>query len=934
MQPVNKSPRVPFYLSKEHRNQQLAGNFIIHLQPYLRAIAATLLGFVLAAQTGFSQPLPEKGVPPLQNYAPAEYQHQGKIWDIEAAPNGMVYMAADKGMLEYDGNEWKSFKGSKGITRAVLVESDSLIFTGSDRDFGVWKRDKYMEFEYRSLYPFKDDLTDINEEFWSVLSIDDTIFFISADNIYVYENENLTKIPAPDTIESSFVENGVLYFADSSQGFFKLEDLSPKKIFDLREDEPIEIIGIFETDEGLTLVTTNNGLYRYTSGRLTPLENQLSRKLRTANAFSFDTIGDTHLAFGTILEGVFISDLEGRIVHYINKNKGLQNNTILSLHYSPAGTLWLGMDYGVSRMDLSSEFTFFYDYRGNFGTGNSAVLTDNSEFYLGTNQGLYRSDWDDLNNESELYDFTLVPNTEGQVWTLETIDNQLWIGHDNGLFVLEDEELNQIGNGRGVWTIQPYRDVLLAGTYNGIYILEKREGEWRYTKQMELILGSSNQIIPDTNDDDLLWINIPNFGVIQATVDENLYPVNREIFLSSEFSGSEHYIRKGKNGIEVVTDNYTYEYNRATNEFNEKMRSVNKHQLEDQLVRNAESALLNEQYEFFPVYNGFALKNLSMDTNRDESSYNLVLRTIQAFTNEERRDFNNGAAIPYNFDNLNIRSIVPNQDDVQYQYTTADQDEWSEWSSDGTIELIGLEYGLHIISVRAMVDGVTTPILQISFRLNTPWYLTWYAYLFYFLLLLLMIYLLYVWQGITLDRQKKYLLSVQRNYLNEQKQRHKQQLQRVEEQKLQAEYEQVKAQLKSKTIELATKAKENDEKNKILKTLKEKFEKLADNPESLKRRTAEIKSILDSHINSEDNTFEIQIDELHQEFFESLRADYPELTRYDLRLCAYIKIGFDSKEISDMLNIKPSSVYISRSRLRKKLGIDSDEDLHNFLNSV
>lgn len=934
MQSMYNSPRVRFYLSKQHRNQQLAGNYIIRLKQYARAIAAAVLSLVLASQIGFSQNLPEKGVPPLQNYAPAEYQHQGKIWDIETSPNGMVYMAADKGMLEYDGKEWKSFKGSKGITRSVLVKSDSLIFTGSDRDFGVWKRNRYLEFEYRSLYPFKEDLSEVNEEFWSVLSIDDTIFFISADNIYVYKDENLTKIPAPDTIESSFVENGVLYFTDRSQGFFKLEGLSPKKLLDYPGDETIEIIGIFETGDGLNLVTTNNGLYRYASGSLKPLENQLSRELRTANAFSFDKISDTHLAFGTILEGVFISDLDGTIVHYINKNKGLQNNTILSLHYSRAGTLWLGMDYGVSRMDLSSKFTFFYDYRGNFGTGNSAVLTNNSEFYLGTNQGLYRSDWDDLNNESEFYDFNLVPDTEGQVWTLETIDNQIWIGHDNGLFVLDDEKLKRIGNGQGVWTIQPYRDVLLAGTYNGISVLEKSEGEWRYTKQMELILGSSNQIIPDYNDDDLLWINIPNFGVIKATVDENLYPVNREIFLSSEFTGSEHYIRQGKDGIEVLTDDYKYEYNQVAKEFNERVRTVTKHQLEDQLIRNAESTLLNENYEFFPVYNGFALKNLSMDVNREERSYTLILRSIEAFNNENRKGVFNGATLPYTFDNLSIRSIVPNQDDVQYQFKTEDQQEWSEWSSEGTIELIGLEYGLHTISARAMVEGVTTPVLQISFRINTPWYLTWYAYLFYFLLLLLMIYLLYVWQGITLDRQKKYLLSVQRNYLNEQKQRHKQQLQRVEEQKLQAEYEQVKAQLKSKTIELATKAKENDEKNKILKTLKEKFEKLADNPESVKRRTAEIKNILDSHINSEDNTFEIQIDELHQEFFESLRADYPDLTRYDLRLCAYIKIGFDSKEISDMLNIKPSSVYISRSRLRKKLGIDSDEDLHNFLNSI
>ena len=76
------------------------------------------------------------------------------------------------------------------------------------------------------------------------------------------------------------------------------------------------------------------------------------------------------------------------------------------------------------------------------------------------------------------------------------------------------------------------------------------------------------------------------------------------------------------------------------------------------------------------------------------------------------------------------------------------------------------------------------------------------------------------------------------------------------------------------------------------------------------------------------------MDELHQQFFENLRQNYPDLTNYDLRLCAYLKLGFNSKEIANMLNIMPSSIYISRSRLRKKLNLDSESDLHGFLNSI
>lgn len=144
----------------------------------------------------------------------------------------------------------------------------------------------------------------------------------------------------------------------------------------------------------------------------------------------------------------------------------------------------------------------------------------------------------------------------------------------------------------------------------------------------------------------------------------------------------------------------------------------------------------------------------------------------------------------------------------------------------------------------------------------------------------------------------------------------------------------LKAQLKSKTIELAKVAKDHDLKNQILTDLREKILQLRNNPASIARLTKQMMGMIDSVIVSHDNTFEIQIDELHQEFSNKLKLKFPELTIHDLRLAAYIKIGLNSKEIADLLNIKPSSVYISRSRLRKKIELSPDTDLHGFLNKI
>lgn len=164
--------------------------------------------------------------------------------------------------------------------------------------------------------------------------------------------------------------------------------------------------------------------------------------------------------------------------------------------------------------------------------------------------------------------------------------------------------------------------------------------------------------------------------------------------------------------------------------------------------------------------------------------------------------------------------------------------------------------------------------------------------------------------------------------------KHRQEVMALEQEMLKAEYSKLKQQLKAKTVELACKAKVDDEKNRMLISLKEKFERVQKEPALAQMTFKEINRILDSFLNKEVNTFEIQIDELHQEFYKILKDRYPGLSNNDLRLCAYLKIGLNSREIADILNILPSSAFISRSRLRKKLNIGADEDLYGFLNSI
>jgi len=867
----------------------------------------------------------------LQNYTPAQYQNKGKVWEMGSAPNGIVYFAADGGLIEYDGNTWNSFKGSNGFTRSVIVVNDSLIYTGSDLDFGIWKRNDYRAFEYISLYPFREDAFEISEEFWQIHQLQDAILFVSSRNIYVYRNEQLVKIAAPSSFSGSFKVNELVYFADESQGLFVFEDFSLKRVIDFPEQFNARITGIYQHEKGWVIVTRDLGLYLFADRALSPLNSELSDELKAAKVFSFEQIDENHYAFGTVLKGLYITDTKGKIIHSINRQKGLPSNTILSLHYSPAGKLWLGMDYGISVLNLKNNFTTFNDYRGDFGTGYTAILINNT-FYLGTNQGLYRSGWDELNNNREIFRFQLIPDTEGQVWTLENINNTVLMGHDRGLFIVRENTIEKISNHDGVWAIVPYKDYLLTGNYNGISLFQKNGNRWTFLKKMDLILGSCNQLVIEK--ENILWVNIPNFGIIRAVLDQDMNPVERLIFPVDIFDGKDAFILKNELGIHVFTDRYQYTFNDKENEFIRAKESKVFSEVEGQLAGVYLPTALNSDYEFFPVYNGFALKFLSTDTETRSAELSLTLRRIEAFSNHESALLYPGQKVPYQLNNFRIECIVPNHNGVLYQYRLNENGEWSEWGQNNIFEFLNLKHGEYHLFVKALKDDVIIEKPAVIFRVATPWYYRWYAYIMYFLVLALLIFIIYSWQKISLKKQKKQMLLREQNSLRQQTEKHKQTLSQLEQKRLQAEYNQLKQQLKSKTIELANKARDNEEKNRLLLALKEKCEKAQQNPELFDIKWGEMQRILDSYLKIEDKTFEIQMDELHQEFFKKLKENFPDLSNNDLRLCAYLKIGLNSKEIAEILNIQPSSFYISRSRLRKKLNLKTEEDLYSFLNEV
>jgi len=73
---------------------------------------------------------------------------------------------------------------------------------------------------------------------------------------------------------------------------------------------------------------------------------------------------------------------------------------------------------------------------------------------------------------------------------------------------------------------------------------------------------------------------------------------------------------------------------------------------------------------------------------------------------------------------------------------------------------------------------------------------------------------------------------------------------------------------------------------------------------------------------------------LYPDFTKRLLRLHPSLTPGEIELCEMTRLGLSTKEVSDLLFITPQSLFVSRSRLRKKLNIDTEQNLRTYLASI
>lgn len=148
------------------------------------------------------------------------------------------------------------------------------------------------------------------------------------------------------------------------------------------------------------------------------------------------------------------------------------------------------------------------------------------------------------------------------------------------------------------------------------------------------------------------------------------------------------------------------------------------------------------------------------------------------------------------------------------------------------------------------------------------------------------------------------------------------------------EKELLKDNLESKTRELSSAAMFDFQKNELLTKLLDEIGRLNSvtnqmyAPE-IKKISRDIKLFLD--LDKSWTNFKVHFEEVNPGFLEQLIVKFPGLTNNEHKICAYLKIGLNNKEIALLTNVESASVRRALNRLKKKLNLGPEDNLRKFI---
>jgi DNA-binding CsgD family transcriptional regulator len=937
------------------------------------------------------------GLPLVRNFHTVEYKAGIQNWDIAQDKRGMLYIANNFGLLEYDGDRWELYRVLNGTkVRSVAIDARGRIFVGCQRDFGYFFPDSRGRLMYTSLADSLPAQYRDFDETWSVYIDNDKVYFCTFENIFLYDGSGFLVAEAPQGIELSFLVNRQLLVTSHDGGIARMEgeNLKPFRGGELFRNIGVSAIIPLHTDEFL-VSTFHDGIYILNDGKIKAWNESQQAFFRESNVNCVLRLRNGNIAVGTQNNGLLIFSPDGNLIMQLTTGKGLANRTVLSIYEDDLSNLWLGQNNGIAYVELGSPFTFINEECGLPGTGYAAYL-DGTRLYAGTNTGLYAKD--------DFRGFSLVEKTRGQVYHIGKYDDEILAGHHNGALRIENNKADQISPEQGTWLFLPlkdHNDMMLGGSYTGLHLFRKAQGRWQYIDKVAGFTESS-RIMAEAGDGKV-WMTHGYKGAFRLTLTPgmdsvskvefygydkgfpsnnliNVFRIRNELLFTSErgvynYDASSDSFKRdkiftamlgadavlwaiqedalgniyfiGSEDIGVLKRNSVGDYTMETNPFNKIRKFLN-----DDLVN---ITILKNNEVLFGGKDGFIHYDPTMVLNR-KSDFKTIIRKVSAthetdsvlfFGNYVSHDTittiqlpGYQPELPYQSNSLRFTfaatSYEGNGQPMFQHYLENYESDWSDWSPDTQKEYTNLKEGRYIFHVRAKnLNGQISPEAVYQLYINPPWYRSAWAYTFYFISILALLLTGFKLLDRKYKRKQQMMALKQKKELYKKEselsmltQQSQEEISRLQHEKLQSELRHMNSELGTSTMHLLNK-------NEFITGIKTNLQHIIRKSphEEVKRELVQITRDIENNISADSDweQFQFHFDRVHGDFSTRFKAAFPSLSPQEIKLSAYLRMNLSSKEIAQLLNISIRGVEISRYRLRKKLHLERNTNLQDFI---
>ena len=950
--------------------------------------SATFLLFMLISLAGQSNlhaqdPVICRSQPFVLNYTKTQYGGANQNWSVSQDQNGVLFFGNTYGLLEYNGAEWKQHTDpSIGIVRSSFADDNGRIYCGSFEEFGYWKKDNYGKLLY---YSISQDLPGeelSNASIWRIFRCEEYIFLHSFGRIFISDGDRVIgSISTGQTFLPMFKYKNRPYVSILDDGLFYVNE----KLELNREPGPdllskLRIQNIFELNPDTSIVfTEHNGIYFKTDTAFIPARGSDNEYLKSSHINRVIQINEELFAIGTIIRGVIITNRDGKILSQLNRGNGLQNNAVLDLLKDRGNKLWIALQEGIDITEVTSPFRLVEDKTGQLGSVRCSKV-HRGKLYLGTNHGLFYADWQKLINEEET-EFKAVPGLDGHVISLNVIDGQLICSYNLGTYIVEEDQTTQLSRigGQNILVNPSNPGLGYQGLYSGLGLFRKStSGGWVFDK---VLLESTETRYLEMDHEGNLWSSSAFKGLVQHQLNKA-----GDSILHSGYFGKEEGFHSDKNINVFKLENrlifsnegifFTYDYlNRVIvpyrwlndqaasfqnshiiyNEGNSNYWFLNRsslgrfHYTPDSLelkckvtydylhssaIEFAENiSSTDDGHSIIGLVDGFAilsyerLSGKSMDDPLHDIQINsFVSISIEGAVEQVEISPDSNPRIPFRMRNIHLKFSVPgsSQGLFSYRYRISDQEPWLDLGNANELRYNNLRWGSYILEIQAVEEtSERKSSISFPFSIMPAWYFHWIALASYFLLVLIG---LYVARSILKNRMKHHQQEIREKLKRESARK----IADLKQEYLQRELRNKSKELLNYTIML-------EKRNELLERLKSILIKEVNDPGAPPTKLQlKLIEIIEKNISSRDDwqIFKVHFDAANSDFLEKLKELHNELTPSDLRFCGFLRMNLTSKEISALLNISLRSIEVKRYRLRKKLNLEHDQNLIEYLMKI